>query len=65
MSFKNLIIFCLLMQEENGVFNKSPDYIKKTFQTLKSEAIDPKILNPRIKKQLEQYFGRWKIKNGA
>lgn len=60
--FKNLIAFCILMQNGEGIITKSPDYVLEKYEryleTSEKEAWKWG-LHPVSQRLLNEYIGKW------
>ena len=59
---KNLIVFCILMENNDGILAKSPDYIEEKYQAISWGSAGAKyLLDSKNLAKFNKYIERWKI----
>ena len=61
MEIKNLIAFCILMENDKGILNKSQEYVMEKFERLIIQEMEnpEAILDPLNKRKLEEWIAKW------
>ena len=57
--FKNIVAFCILMQNGEGIMSKAPQYIKEKFDVCMN---DGRPLDSKNQHIYQKYLETWKIK---
>lgn len=66
MNIKNIVAFCILMENNDGVLSKSPDYIEEKFQrycTSTDKDLIPWGLDYSNRVKLEMWVTKWLERN--
>ena len=56
---ERLVVFAIIMENEDGILGKSPDYIREKFTTVQKMQYPEVILDFINKKKFEEYKRRW------
>ena len=58
---ENVIAFCILMENDKGILNKSADYVEEKFKALiEMEAPYPReFLDPQNQEKFDEWFKTW------
>jgi len=59
MNIKQIVAFSILMQNGEGIIDKSPDYILEKFEACKKSEKPEKLLDPFNRKKYHNYLGKW------
>ena len=61
MEIKNIIAFAILMENDQGILNKSRDYVEEKFKRLILQPLEnpEMILDGPNKAKLEAWFEKW------
>lgn len=63
MKFKEVITFAILMENDKGILNKSPDYVQEKFnKAIAMQMPDPKLmLDYQNIEKFNEWFAKWGI----
>ena len=57
---ENVVAFCVLMQEGNGILNKAPSYLEEKFNSCMNGG---RPLDLKNQYTYNQYFRKWRTNN--
>lgn len=61
MNLKQLIAFAILMENNDGILGKSPDYILEKYEGCQSLAKPEGLLDLQNKAKFQKYMERWRV----
>ncbi len=56
---KRLVIFSILMENDGGIYTKSPKYIKEKFDLTYNVLYPVELLHPSIRHKFEEWDKKW------
>lgn len=60
LKLKQVVAFCILMQNNGGILDKAPIYLEEKFNALMKTDIPEVYLDPINLKIFQTYFEKWK-----
>jgi hypothetical protein len=60
---KQIVAFCILMENNKGILGKSPDYIMEKYNTCRFLLDPTTILDKENKAKFEKWHKRWEENN--
>lgn len=58
---ERLVIFSIIMENDEGIVSKSPDYILEKFDSASYALFPASLLDEKNKEKLEEWRRRWRL----
>ncbi|MBA7491274.1 hypothetical protein ES702_01819 [subsurface metagenome] len=59
MDLKRLIVFCILMENGEGIMGKSPEYVESKFHSIRTRPYPDHMLDQDNAMKYERYLKNW------